>query len=500
MSHDGQLTLVDPADLNISPEDMAPHNSQTLVTITEERVHSNGAVPDPTYEAEIKRFEQIVAVLTREASDARATLQILSLELQGLGFTEPDEGTEAVLSSIRTAFHQARLELEELLPGETLNRYNNKALLNLLVEKIRFLVNSVQEMTALIARHDQMEAVLRSQNEGLLDKLAEVDARKQLLEARWQELDAEGERKEKMIVELEQELDSWKEEVTVRDEQIVSKDTRVATLESELGDHGKSVERLNTALKGYSDEVKRLEGLISRMEREHAEAINQLEQANAIAVEEMGQKFQTETERRETAENDLDAATTQITELELRVERDERELEKLREVLKKAQAYGEQEKEQREQAEAELDDKTADVQILESRVESLENSLHELSHELQELRNLAESERRQREAAETELDQLNTQVAALDKRLHDEGVRANELRQKLFETQMQKEKAVKDMQEAAAEREEQFQNDMEAEIERRQTAERTAAGRNVLVAELEEKLRTTEAVLAALEQ
>ncbi|TKA61876.1 hypothetical protein B0A49_08901, partial [Cryomyces minteri] len=103
-----------------------------------------------------------------------------------------------------------------------------------------------------------------------------------------------------------------------------------------------------------------------------------------------------------------------------------------------------------------------------------------------------------REAAETELEASNAEVDTLNEKLHAAGLQANELRQKLFGLQMDKEKVIRELEEAAAERDEQFQNDIAAEIARREEALNLAASRNVTIGKLEEELSISETTMRTL--
>jgi len=491
MSDDDDLELVAPADLGITEEDMAvePYTND-IIDLNREQDITYPSIPDPTHEAEVRNFEQAIATLTREAADAKATLKIISIELQSLGFADENASNDQILSSIRNAFRQARIELEELLPHELPNYYRNPAFLNLLIENIRRLLNKVTEQTTLIQRHREMEAILNSQNKGLLDKLAEVDHRKQVLEAQWVELDKQADRKEKRLLEYKDAIEEWQVELEARDALLEERDEQVASLMDELDEKTASNERLQQALNGYRDEVSSLENLITRMDEEHKATIAHMEEVHNATVTELEEKLETEKSHRETAEHELDEKTAFISELQVKIESAENKLDELRDQLLQSQEYGEAERRKREEAEAELDDKTSDIANLESRIEAAETNLEALHNELASTQALLDSERRQRTAAENEMDERGEKIAALDKQLHDAGIRANELRQKLFEVQQQRDKEINQLQQAAAEREEQFQDDMAAEIERREAAQHTATDRNAVIADLEDKIRS----------
>src|SRR5438105_13897039 len=103
------------------------------------------------------RFESAIASLAREAADAKAALQILSIELQCLGFADPEAGSDAVLQAIRISFREARAQLEYLLPGGTPTNLENGELLAALTNHIKGLMAELKEKTALVEQHNQME-------------------------------------------------------------------------------------------------------------------------------------------------------------------------------------------------------------------------------------------------------------------------------------------------------------------------------------------------------
>lgn len=502
---DDDLVLVDPADIPLSQE-MVSTDTTTTKTVNghSRRSLSNGkhdepstqtSIPDPTHEAEIHNFENAIVKLTREASDARAALQILVVELQSLGFAPPEAGTEAILSSVRGAFQHARLEVELLLPGAELNQLENGPFLAALVEELRATLIELDEKTTTVTEQQELYAVLRRQYNGVLDKLAHTDQRMKNLETQWHELDTEAERRSKTIVDVEEELDSANDLLEQRNAELAEKDAMIENMGSEIDTQSQSISKLQQSLQSYRDEVARLEELITRLEREHAAAILVLEKRHADAIDELERKVALEQAHRAVAEEESDKKTVQITKLELKVESTETALEKLRNELAAVDQLASAERIQREAAEAELDSNAAFIISLENKISAAETSLETLRAELESLRALTESERRQREAAEAELDERANTIETLEENVRKAGVEANKLRQKLFEVQQQKEQTIAQLKNTLAATEEQHAQNMAAEMAARAVAESIVLERDTTIADLEQQLQDTESAM-----
>src|SRR5262249_2484762 len=198
--------LVDPADIDISTEDMTPRTHHADSSPVQSRVLSSSpptSVHDPTYESEIHKLEESITSLNSDLANAKSALLVLSNELQGLGFTSTDTPPKDVIAAVRLAFHTARIDMEGLIPNQDPGQYNNGTFLQLLISNIRGLMEKVDEQLGLISQQQEMEAILCAQNRGILDKFAQVDARKSKLEITNLQLDMELDNRERKVVELE---------------------------------------------------------------------------------------------------------------------------------------------------------------------------------------------------------------------------------------------------------------------------------------------------------
>ncbi|KAJ9643984.1 hypothetical protein H2199_003850 [Coniosporium tulheliwenetii] len=483
---DDDLVFVNPSDIPFSQE-MVSTDTTTTKTVNghSRRSLSNGkhdepstqtSIPDPTHEAELHNFENAIVKLTREASDARAALQILVVELQSLGFAPPEGGNRGY-------------------PFIKINQLENGPFLAALVEELRATLTELDEKTTTVTKQQELYAVLRGQYNGVLDKLAHTDQRMKNLETQWHELDTEAERRSKTIVDLEEELENANDLLEQRNAEIAEKDTMIENMGSEIDTQSQSISKLQQSLQSYRDEVSRLEEMITRLEREHAAAILVLEKRHADAIDELERKLATEQAHRAVAEQESDKKTIHITKLELRIESAETSLEKLYNELAAVEQLASNEKAQREAAEAELDSNAAFITSLENKISAAETSLDTLRAELESLRSLTESERRQREAAEAELDERATTIETLEESARKAGVEANKLRQKLFEVQQQREQAIAELKNTLAATEELHAQNMAAEMAARAAAENTILERDTTIADLEQQLQDTESAM-----
>lgn len=489
---DNNLMLVEPEDINLSHDDVPQFTSDGIDEISFDEQATQADVPDPSHEIQIHKLENTIAELNARAGDAEVALRILSMEIQTLGFTEPDANAYDALTSIRSTLQHVRNEIESVTPGDPATQLHNGDMLYSVVEKLRQLKSDIDARTAELRDEKDVVALLNSQNKGLISKMAEYEDRRQTLEGQWHELDTANEKKTKEVIELEEELDEFKAAIAVRDKDIVELDQKIDEMEVELEDRDSTIQRFDQTIFELKEEASSLQSLMQQMKKEHTDAFTQFKEEAEAAIASLNEQLSTEKSYREQAEADIDEKTTFITELEVKVERAETELDNLRDDLERLQELQEREAAQREAAEEDLEDKAASIRELEQKVDVAEEEVEELRGELERLRDLAEAEKEQREAAEAEVEEKDNQIADMEDKIHEAGKQANELRQKLFELQIQKQAAIDELQEAAAKREEQYNEDIAAEIKRREDAEQVYAERNAEMADLQAQLQAIE--------
>lgn len=475
-------------------EAATPSRPSTTRTRSTESV-SQLSLPDANVQAEREAFETAIKFWTREASDAKAALQILTIELQSLGFGDGNTSTEAVLGSIRDAFSSVRERLEAALPGEVPADVSNSELIERVADHLESLATNVADQEGALGEADQVQQELAREVDGLLEKLTEAEIRKRELERRWHELDEQTNSDEIFINELEEKLNQITKDHDIVQGMLNAKTSELVTLEKANSEMDVTVDKLGAALNDYRTVEEKLHALIERMEREHLHALADLESVHKNTVDNLEATLNQESAARQAAETDALAKTAVITNLELLVEQDLAGIESLKQQLAELEDEKAAEQGAKEAAEGEAEQKTTFIENLEVQIGNAENNLDNLREELDRLRELNDAQNRQREAAEEELDAREAKIEDLNKKLHEIGTQANQLRQKLFEIQQREKTSVGKLEHEAKDREDQFQEDMAKEISRRQQAENTAANRNVIIMQIEEALRNAESAM-----
>ena len=451
------------------------------------------------WEEERRRFQDSILVLSREANEATTNLQILSIELKSLGFSVGDDVDDlSVIQSIRDSFEHIRERLDLVLPGTVPEGASNAEILDLLMANVKEFADLLRIRDREMQEQIALSTDLRIQIDKLLDHLATSEIRIQTLKQRWRELDEGSERKERELEDLEAEIETAEEENKALQDALKESVQRERTLEKENTNLQQSIQKLTVSLQNYRDEETRLQNIITKMEETHAAVIIRMNTERDAIVLDMQTRLDAEALLRDEAERESGSRHALITGLEGRILAVETERDALHIEFQKAQADLMAERLVREQAETEAAQKDTDVAGLETRVNALETELDNLTIELDELRTLNEAERRQREAAETELDDRNVEIEDLNKKLHDRGTEANNLRQKLFEVQQLNTITIQDLEQAAAKRDAQYQEDIAAEVERREDAEEVTRVRDAMILELQASLTETEKSMADL--
>ena len=505
---DEAATFIDPDDIPVSPshgKGLQPGNN-SLITAAERGVteaSTQTALDDTTWENERQAFEQALIDLNRKLGDAQSLLQILTIELSNLGFSDGVEtpGADIVISSIRNAFHQTRSELEYLLPDMVSNATSNRHLLILVEENVRSLLDSQNKSEAKVQHQKDMEELLKVQCNDLLDKLADMDIRKQIIETQWQELDVNNEQKEKRIVELDDLVAGLQNAVNERDTLLQQKDDHIAPLEHEVQVQSRDLEKLRRALESYRDEVKKLESLITRLEKEHGAQIATTRLEHEAQISGLNQDVEVQKQYLSTAEAEIHTKMSMITALELRLEEEGSRVDSLKAELGDAVQEANSQQSQREAVEENLSTKATVVNAFREQVADLESDLEETKTQLESMEQSFDTEHRQRETTEAALDDANTKIIQLEGDIHCQGIQANELRQKIFELQIAKEKITKELTDEVTQVEQGLKHDLANETERRKNADQLLANQQNEIDRLQSDLKNTERDMAsALEE
>jgi chromosome segregation ATPase len=173
-----------------------------------------------------------LALSQSHALEHTTAFSALSNEITNLGFS--CSGPEETLEEIASQFRQARLDLEYLTPGEVVEGFENDKLLEMLVSRIKFLLQRVKERDDSIDQYHEQELLLRQQ----------IDTRVTVMEE-------------------------------MRNELVLANSVR-GDLREEIKEKEVGNERLKEALEGYRQEVNGLEKLIERLEHDNSESTTSL--------------------------------------------------------------------------------------------------------------------------------------------------------------------------------------------------------------------------------
>ncbi|KAK4547131.1 hypothetical protein LTR36_001352 [Oleoguttula mirabilis] len=465
--------------------------SETKTTVRDFSSSTNGRTSlgsrHPEWEEERRQFQDAILKLHEESNDMKARMEILRIELHGLGFGN-DGDSLVILDSIRQSFESIRESLETTLPDSVPQGASTQDIVEILIANVKEFADRLRSQDEELHEKGTLIADLSSQIQGLLDHLADAEIRKASLEQQWTELDQGNESKAREIEDLEEELETAREERDDLAAKLAEKQAEARALGVDHGESIKSLEKLTVSLENYRLEETRLTALITRMEQDHRTQIVKMNTTYEGAVRELEDRLDTEIVLRGEAETLADERQTEISRLEIELEAVSTQRDELSQELENTKAERDAIVQERDTADAELEQKTVQIEDLETRVDRFEEELEALNTEVVELRRLNETERRQREAAEQDLDDRNVEIDQLNQNLHDQGKEANELRLKLFEVQQQNALKVKDLEQQMSERDEEYQTDIAAEVIRRQDADELAQQRAVVILELENRI------------
>ena len=384
-------------------------------------------------EEERERLNDAILALERESNDAKAKYRILAYQIDALGFAGDDaaaepgdeDATKLILKSIRDSFDEIRDFLAVELPGSTPDDASNQDLLSSLRANVKEFADRLRNANKEAIENAGLTTDLANQVDHLLTRIADEKLKN---------------------VQL-------------------SKDSKI------------SIERLTTSLKEYVATETRLKELITKMEDEHRETFAKMNEERETTVR--GLEGQVDT-----ATTLVDDGRGHIEELRKQLETVEAERDGLGEQLQTAREDLDAEADAKEDTQADLVAKTVEVEDLQDRVDALDDNIEELNSNLETLRGLNQTERQQREAAETDLDERNQHIEELEQKLRNGGKEANELRVKIYELQNR----TTALEDEAAQREQQYESDLAAEVNRREGATGLAEKREKTITQLRGEL------------
>lgn len=247
--------------------------------------HLRERSPPPDFLDDI--LPSLMQTLTR-ASDATQTLSDIQVELSSLGFN--GAGAFESVEELHNQFRTARLELERTVPGETADAGLNDGMstLSALVNRVKGLVTDLGEERTRHQGSADRERALRGQFDTLLVRYESAS---------------------KKVQDMEESIASSAGDM-------LHTRMRMQDLEREAQEQVIGIDRLNTSLSKYHDEVKGLEELVTKLEEEKV----QRTESHAQQLSEMARKLAGEEQARRAADSTVVEMERLIRELEQVIE------------------------------------------------------------------------------------------------------------------------------------------------------------------------------------
>ena len=230
---------------------------------------------------------------TSRAEDAEVALQSLENEVQALGFAQDHAGSSGAVTAIANHFRQARLELERLVPGETVSGFENAKLLPEMLEKLKQLAQLVGDREAELKTIRDQQRTLKGNFDHAIIAAEKANAR---------------------VKDLETSIDNGADDM-------LHARMRAQALEKDCQEKDRNVASLSNALSKYREDVTRLEELVQQMESEHTVYVQEAQQAMMMRFEhnisDLEAKIAAETRGRQAAEESSISRLDRIKELEV---------------------------------------------------------------------------------------------------------------------------------------------------------------------------------------
>lgn len=516
-----ELLLVNPGELHMSQDldlEFAPHGEyasrlhevsskvtlesfprisqlshDTLMELDE------SAVPDKLSDQAIERYKRELEQYSKALGESQGALRTVTLELQNLHFIEAGAPANEIIIEMRHGFETLRTEIEKFVPGST-SGLTNQELLHKIPKLFGGIFLELKEKMAMITSSQRTEVLLRRQYEGVLDLLGESEDRMMMLEKEVHTLDKTNEQKQRTILDLEERNARLTTLTAEQEAKLADNDAEIAGLQDETEDKETNLTRLRDALETYRLEVDTITETATTFEQEHHGLIARMEKEHADAIQVLEAELGAEQEARDVAEIDAQQKTEYIDELESSIARMESDVDAITAEMTTLRERLANEIETRTLTEVERDEQVELVYEHANTIENLNETIAELKEQLDEFRNNLRTERSQREKTEADLDEANDNIEDLTKRLHEAGVQANELRAKLFQVQQEKENTIARLREEAGEREDVLTEQLETETQLRVAADNTVIDLQQQIVELQAAVVVVETNITQMTQ
>lgn len=447
-------------------------------------------VPDTIHDQAVERYERELQHYIEVLAKSQGALRVVTLELQNLHFLGAGASSDEILVALRHGFDTLRTEVEKFFPGTTADLTNQAVLLKI-PELFGGLFFELNQKVTQAKSLQKTEILLRRQYEGVLDLLGESEERLREIEQNAFQLDKSNEDKQRTIGELEERVTTLTTLTNGQDVEMTTKNAEITALEQESQDKDTALGRLREAIEKYRQDLDQVTVTATTFEKEHHEMIKQMETEHEDVINALKADLYAETDAREAAQGDAQQKGELIDSLESRIERMETEVTEITEEMTELSRRLAEQTKGRVDAESQRDEQAIMANDYANEIEDMKVVITNLKAQVAELQINVDREREQRQTTETALDKANEEIDSLDEQIRNAGIQANQLRQKLFQAQMDKDAAMKQLEEDAEEREDDLNNQLTAQTEARSTAEKTVAKLNNQVERLEADLQTT---------
>jgi chromosome segregation ATPase len=510
-------TLIDPADLNITEKQLQvePHANgfyakralemssqmtiESLSTASQTTYDVLGdasqkdpmSVPDKMSDQTVQRFESEFERLTVKLATSEGALRIIALQLQNLHVVRPGASSKDIIDALRHAFEDARETVEKLFPGTTIG-LTNAELITRMVKMTKEIMAELSDKVIITEKHNKNEQLLRAEVDGLVDLLTTSNAKNKDLEDKFYTLDKTNDKNEREIVELQERVATLDDLVNTQDADIQQRDAMIRGLNDELEDKDTALKRVRDALDKYVEDCDVLTATVTRLEQQHGDLIAKMENDHAAVVQDLQQQLEVEMAARDAAEGEALQKSEYIEELESRLGALEKDISEFTSQMTNLRDLLSEETTIRQTTEQERDEAQQLAYDRLNEIENLKEQIADLEAQIEEFRTNLDAERTQRVQTEATLDDANEKIDELTDQVHTAGLQANELRSKLFEVQQAKEMAIAQLKDEAQDREEELQDELNAETQRRQIAEQDVATLDAQCTQLQNTLTITE--------
>ncbi|KAF2132310.1 hypothetical protein P153DRAFT_335097 [Dothidotthia symphoricarpi CBS 119687] len=426
---------------------------------------------DSIHDQAVHRYERELQGYTRALAEAQGALRVVTIELQNLNFVEPGAASDEILTELRHSLDFLRHHVEKYFPG-ICTGLTGAQMLRKIPELFGGIFYELHEKTVQIESSRKTEVLLRRQYEGVLDLLGEAEAKVEDKDAKIYHLDKSNDEKNRTILDLDEQVTTLTALAEGQDAGLKDQAAQILILEDQVVDKDANLEKLHQALDAYRQDLDTVTLAATQFEEDHHETIARMEQEHAQIVLELENELTAEQTSREAAEEDAQQRADYIDELEGRISRMESDVVTITTEMATLRERLEIETEGRAIAETERDTQITIVYQQANTIENLNETILELNDQIALLRANLKAEQTQREKTEVDLDEANNKIDDLNLRLHDLGIQGNELRSKLFQVQQEKEQAIAQLQDEAAEREEVLNEQLATETGLRENAEK----------------------------